>query len=106
MSLVEFVHGQRWFGAKSQEVVGADVIDEARLRDDPPLRDALVELRYGDGNHDVYQLLLGAELDEIGDPRTGAELVRRIDEGAPLPTRDGQISFERYRELPATAREE
>src|SRR4051812_2801479 len=103
MSLVEYVHQQRWFGAKSQEVVGAEVVDEARLRNDPLLRDALVELRYGDGNHDLYQLLLGEELDEIAEPRTGEELLRLVRASATLPTRDGQISFQRRGRLPDTS---
>src|SRR5436190_23063746 len=100
MSLVDYVHEQRWFGAKSQEVVGTEVVDQAVLRAEPRLADALVELRYGDGNHDIYQLLLGDELDEIGDPRTGVEIVRRVQSAGTLPTQDGQISFERYRGLP------
>src|SRR3954471_395871 len=102
MSLVEYVHRQRWFGAKSQEVVGAEVVDEARLRHEPPLRDAIVELRYGDGNHDLYQLLLSEELDEIGDSRTGGELFRHVRSSSTLPTRDGQIDFQRRGNLPDT----
>lgn len=97
MSLVEFVHEQRWFGGKSLEVSGAEVVDQGVLRQDPLLADALVELRYGDGNHDYYQLLLGDdEFDVIGEPSTGTELVRLTREGATLPTRDGQISFEAF----------
>ncbi|HEY3922371.1 MAG TPA: phosphotransferase [Gaiellaceae bacterium] len=96
MTLVEFVHGQRWFGAKSQEVTDAQIVDECVLRAEPRLRDALVELRYGDGNHDLYQLLLGDDVDVIGEPTTGTELVRLLQRGATLPTRDGQITFDPY----------
>src|SRR5579862_4784723 len=96
MSLVDFVHEQRWFGAKSQEVTGAEIVDECTVRKEPLLRVALVELRYGDGNHDLYQLLLGEDFDVIGEPATGTELVRLLRAGATLPTRDGQITFDPY----------
>ena len=102
MSLVEYVHEQRWFGGKSLEVTGADIVDHGVLRHEPRLADALVELRYGDGNHDLYQLLLGEDnqFDVIADPSTGGELVRLIAEGAKVATADGQIAFERFAELP------
>src|SRR5581483_355345 len=102
VSLVEYVHEQRWFGGKSLEVTGAEIVDHGVLRHEPRLADALVELRYGDGNHDLYQLLLGEddEFDVIADPSTGGELVRLIAEGAKVATADGQIAFERFAELP------
>ena len=101
MSLVEFVHEQRWFGGKSLEVTDAEIVDEGMLRRRPRLADALVELRYGDGNHDLYQLLLGDDaFDVIADPATGYELLRLVAESATVPTNDGQISFERYEKLP------
>jgi trehalose synthase-fused probable maltokinase len=101
MSLVDFVHEQRWFGGKSLEVTDAEIIDEGVLRREPRLADALVELRYGDGNHDLYQLLLGdGEFDVLAEPSTGYELLRLVRGGATVPTVDGQISFERFAELP------
>jgi trehalose synthase-fused probable maltokinase len=102
MSLVEYVHEQRWFGGKSLEVTGAEVLDEGVLRAEPRLADALVGLRYGDGNHDLYQLLLGdGEFDVIGDETVGGELVRLVAEGATVATADGQISFARFADLPS-----
>src|SRR6185437_13532451 len=101
MSLVEYVHEQRWFGGKSLEVTGAEVVDAGVLRAEPRLADALVELRYGDGNHDLYQLLLGEEqYDVIAEPETGTDLVRLTREGATLSTNDGQIVFESFAEFP------
>src|SRR3954468_7914497 len=101
MSLIEFVHEQRWFGGKSLDVIGADVVDQAVIRHEPLLADALVELRYGDGNHDLYQLLLGeGQYDVIADPSTGTELVGLARDGATLPTNDGQIAFEPFTEFP------
>jgi trehalose synthase-fused probable maltokinase len=106
VSLIDYVHEQRWFGGKSLEVTGAEIVDEGVLRADPRLADALVELRYGDGNHDLYQLLHGDdEYDLIADPSTGAELVSLVGRGAAVPTTDGQIGFEPFAELPATAGE-
>src|SRR5437773_10772423 len=101
MSLIEFVHEQRWFGGKSLDVIGADVIDQGVLRREPLLADALVGLRYGDGNHDLYQLLLGDDqYDVIGEPSTGIDLVRLVRDGTTLPTADGQIAFEPFAEMP------
>ena len=104
MSLVDYVHEQRWFGGKSLDVTGAEVVDQGVLRREPPLADALVELRYGDGNHDLYQLLLGeGEYDVIADESTGTELVRLVRDGATVPTNDGQIVFEPFAGLPELA---
>ena len=57
--LLEYVRAQRWFGGKSLELSAAHLVDHAVLREQPPLLDALVEIRYGTGTHDLYQLLLG-----------------------------------------------
>jgi len=101
MSLIEFVHEQRWFGGKSLEVTGAEIVDQGVLRREPRLADALVELRYGDGNHHLYQLLHGEdEYDMIAEPSTGTELVRLVRDGATVATNDGQIVFEAFTELP------
>jgi maltokinase len=101
MSLVEYVHEQRWFGGKSLEVTGAEIVDQGVLRREPRLAEALVELRYGDGNHDRYQLLLGdGEYDVIGDESTGSELARLVGEAATVATADGQIAFARFADLP------
>src|SRR6266568_5800220 len=100
-SLVEFVHSQRWFGGKSQDVIGAEIVDQAVLREEPRLADALVELRYGDGNHDLYQLLLGEdEVDVLADSSTGLELVRLVQQGVTVPTLDGQLTFESLEAMP------
>src|SRR5438093_275864 len=63
-----------------------------------------IALRYGDGNHDLYQLLLGeGEYDVIADESTGTELVRLVRDGATVPTNDGQIVFEPFAGLPELA---
>ena len=88
-ALVEHVRGQRWFGAKSRELVGAAVLDSALLRElDPPLNLLLVELRYPEGTHDLYQLLLGG--DEEGSAREIVSLIRR---DARVAAVDGTVEF-------------
>src|SRR6266567_2588091 len=99
--LLEFVRRQRWFGAKSQGASAAHLVDHAVLRDEPRLADALVEIRYGTGNHDIYQLLLGdGECDMLADPALARALVRLVRDGARLPTADGQLEFEAFGAIP------
>ncbi|HST26286.1 MAG TPA: phosphotransferase [Gaiellaceae bacterium] len=88
-ALVEHVREQRWFGAKSRELVGANVLDSAVLREiDPPLQLVLAELRYPEGTHDLYQLLLGE--DEDWSVR---EIVHMIRSGARVPGTSGTVEF-------------
>jgi predicted trehalose synthase len=88
-ALVEHIRGQRWFGAKSRELVGATVLDSALLRElDPPLNVLLVELRYPEGTHDLYQLLLGG--DEESSAREIVSLIRR---DARVAAADGTVEF-------------
>ena len=57
-ALVDYVTGQRWFGSKTRDVVGANVVDAATLRPgDPPLELRLVEIRFDTGTHDTYQMV-------------------------------------------------
>ena len=59
--LLSFIRAQRWFGSKSRDVVGLGILDVAELGTTPPkLVDALVEIRFGSGAPDVYQLVVGA----------------------------------------------
>jgi trehalose synthase-fused probable maltokinase len=92
--LLEFVAHQRWFGAKSEELASAAMVDRALLREEPPLADALVELRYASANRDVYQLVLGgSECDLLADPAFAREVLVRIREDATVPTVDGEMAF-------------
>ena len=71
--LVDYVTGQRWFGAKTREVTGAHTIDAALLPTaGAALGIALVEIRFDTGTHENYQLLFeerdgSLELDPLGD---------------------------------------
>jgi trehalose synthase-fused probable maltokinase len=96
-ALVDYVRGQRWFGAKSREVTGATVLDTALLREiDPLFYLVLAELRYPEGTHDIYQLLLGegAEVqDALADDRPLRELVHMIRRGTMIGAGEGSVEF-------------
>jgi trehalose synthase-fused probable maltokinase len=110
--LLEFVRGQRWFGAKGTDVVSLRVVDRVALRDESPLLvDTLVEIRYGTGMHDLYQLLLGVRddgepvdgviathdgwtaYDSPADPAFARELLHLMRSGSTLAAGDGTIDF-------------
>ena len=107
--LLDFVRRQRWFGAKGREAVGITVLDEVALRDDGPgLGEALVEIRYGSGAHEVYQLLIAADgdgpligtdesgrrvVEAIGDAGLERELVHRMRAGDTIADGESTLEF-------------
>jgi maltokinase len=96
-ALVDHVREQRWFGAKSRELVGATVLDVATLREiDPPLFLVLAELRYPEGTHDLYQLVLGPDegiRDALGDDSPAREILYMIRSGAKVSGSQGTVEF-------------
>ena len=96
-ALIDHVVGQRWFGSKSREVIGARVVD--RLDVSPRLTLVLVEIRFPEGTHDVYQVLAGSEpgrrgwSDGFADPALARELVYEIRTGAARRTQEGIVDF-------------
>jgi len=96
-ALVEHVRGQRWFGAKSRELVGATVLDVATLREiDPPLYLVLAELRYPEGTHDLYQLVLGPQEeihDALSDDSPAREVLLMIRSGTKVSGEQGSVEF-------------
>jgi maltokinase len=111
--LLEFVRGQRWFGAKTSEIASVRVLDSGVLRSEPPLLvDTLVEIRYAAGTHDLYQLIVGvAEGEDASGPRIASgdgwttyeafadpsfvrELIGRVYSGTSVPTEGGDIEFD------------
>ena len=111
--LAEYVTGRRWFGAKSREVAGARVLEAAVAREGPPaLVLALVEIRFGPGTHDIYQMPFGLRPREEGwtagaicdvdgfvaydameDPQLARELVRLIGSGRTLEADEAMLEF-------------
>jgi len=94
-ALVDYVTGQRWFGSKTRDVVGATIVDSATLRPgDPPLELLLVEIRFDTGTHETYQMVAEGELDTIANPESASELLRLIRQGARLEGREGTFELE------------
>ena len=118
--LGEYVAGQRWFGSKSRELVGAHIVDTAVLRDQPPsLVLALLAVRFQPGTHELYQLPLGLRkpkgwtdvsigssgeftiYDALADPVLARELAQLIRRGEAQPAGEGTIEFHRVEGLDA-----
>ncbi len=94
-ALVDYVTGQRWFGSKTRDVVGATIVDSATLRPgDPPLELLLVEIRFDTGTHETYQMVAEGELDTIANPESASELLRLIRQGTRLEGREGTFELE------------
>ena len=118
-ALMEFVRRQRWFGAKSAELVAARVVDAVALREEGPmLLETIAEVRYGSGAHDIYQLVLGLTEDgepetaieatdggtvyeALGDPYFTRELFHLLRAGSVLPSADGAFEFSALGQLTA-----
>jgi maltokinase len=119
-ALLAFVTAQRWFGAKAREPVGLRLLDHSLLRGEPPLvLDALVEIRFAAGTHEVYQLLIGlresggepdaamiAALDgwtayaAFADATAARELVHLVRSGSNVPTQEGMLEFHALGAIP------
>ena len=110
--ILSFVREQRWFGAKSREVTGLRIVDRAELRGEAPsLVDALLEIRYGSGTHDVYQMVVGTgaqgepaspaivsadgrtSYEASADPLFARQLIDLMSRGAMVPAAEGTIEF-------------
>ena len=112
-TLIDFVEGRRWFGAKAEEVVHASLLDVALLRSQPPLFAlAIAEVRFAPGTHRLYQVLLGYRpadedwsedvvghvdgqivYEALADPALSRELVHLMRTGTEVPADEGTIGF-------------
>jgi hypothetical protein len=90
--LIEYVTAQRWYGSKGREASSARVVDSATL---PGLTLLLVEIRFPEGTHELYQVVAGEELDGLGEPACARELVHLIRAGQPQPAGEGTVEFQR-----------
>jgi len=89
--LIEYISAQRWYGSKGREVAGASVVDCAEL---PGCLIALVEVRFPEGTHETYQLVVGDGLDGLAEPPVARELVHLLRAGKAHPsTGDGMLEF-------------
>jgi trehalose synthase-fused probable maltokinase len=98
-TLLDWVTGQRWFGAKSRPLAHAQVLDRVPLRTaDPAFGLALVEMRYETGAHDIYQLLYAQRdgedvIDGLEDPALAREIVSAIRSGLTVQGDEGIVEF-------------
>jgi maltokinase len=96
-ALIDHIVEQRWFGSKAREVIAARAVDAVALS--PELTLLLVEVRFPEGTHDVYQVLAGSPQGEEGwsdgfsDPRLVRELVHQIRTGATRQAEEGTVDF-------------
>jgi maltokinase len=66
--LTEWLVERRWFASKSRELSQVGVIDTPLLDPEaPPLRIALVEVHFGTGTHEIYQVPVAIDSDELPD---------------------------------------
>jgi maltokinase len=113
VGLLGALASQRWFGAKSRDVLDARVTAAATAPGGPPLLViAVIEVRFSLQTHELYQLALGfrpsaegwseavvAELggwtvyDALADPQLARELVGMMRRGATLALPDATVGF-------------
>ena len=97
--LIEYVTDQRWYGSKSRTVSHSQVLELVTLRAaDPEYVLALVEMRFDTGAHDIYQLLISrqgddVQLDGLEDPALARELVHGIRAGLTLQGDEGVVEL-------------
>ena len=111
--LHDWVVSQRWFGSKAREVAHIGVIEAIPLRAEPPeLVLALVEARFGEGTHEIYQVPVGLRpsgegwdhrvicetgewtvYDALADPAAGRELLHRMRSGSVETVEEGTLRF-------------
>ena len=109
--LLAWLREQRWFGAKGRDAAQAQVLDAITLAAGPPeLQVALVEARFAEGTHAVYQLPLaigvdaspqavlgsvgGVEVsDALLDPGASAQLAQLLGAGAEISGERASVRF-------------
>ena len=113
VGLLGTLASQRWFGAKSRDVLDARVVTAAIAPGGPPLLCvAIVEVRFGLQTHELFQLALGfrpqeegwseaivaetggwTAYDAMADPQLVREVVGLMRREATLSLPDASISF-------------
>ncbi|HSC90087.1 MAG TPA: phosphotransferase [Gaiellaceae bacterium] len=112
--LRDHVRGRRWYGSKTQEITHAHIVDAAVVRTESPLLVvAVAEVRFHEGTHDLYQLLLGLRpadegavgeaigetdgwvvYDALDDAALARELLSLMRRGATVPAVEGSLEFQ------------
>ena len=112
-ALREWFVGQRWFGSKATEVAHLNILESFTLREESPqLVLALIEARFPQGTHEVYQVPIGIRpasegwgdrviaeaggntyYDALADPTHARELLHLMRAGADVQAGDGMLAF-------------
>jgi predicted trehalose synthase len=98
-SLERYLPEQRWFASKAREIGHCEVLEEIALPAGP--RIAFVEVVFGAGTHETYQLLL----DDAGEDvlaRRADVLLELIRAGAEVRGGESVVRFRALGPLPAT----
>ncbi len=112
--LTEWLVGRRWFASKSRELSQVGVIDTPLLDPEvPQLRIALVEVHFGTGTHEIYQVPIAIDTGELpaeariasfdggeatvydllGERRDPPRLLKLIAGGGQVASDDGRVVF-------------
>ncbi len=94
--LLDWMRDQRWFASKSQSLVGVEIIEEAALDDELAL--AVAQVQFATGGHELYQLLLARNGDEVAidalaDPADARRLLEAIDQAREIKGAHGCFCF-------------
>ena len=81
---------QRWFGSKSQDVADVRVLETVPV---DGFELAIVEVSFHPGTHELYQLVLQAGEDAIGEPEFVRALASLMDADADIETEAGLVEF-------------
>jgi maltokinase len=112
-ALREWFLPQRWFGSKASEVASLNVLEAFTLREEAPqLVLALIEARFPQGTHEVYQVPVGIRpasdgwsdrviaetdgrtyYDALADPTHARELLHLMRSRADVQAGDGTLAF-------------
>jgi len=106
-ALVDYIASRRWFGSKTRELTGARIVETIPLRTEvtPKLQLLLVEVRFPEGTHEIYQLPVGLSegwqgeeiapgtYDALADPTLARELVHLIRSGRSVQGEEGVLEF-------------
>jgi maltokinase len=103
--LVDYLRDQRWFGARTREIVGATAVDSVRLTGSD-LSIALVDANFRTGTRELFQLLLedrvGKTFDATARPELAQRLVELVAVDGAIDGRDGRLTCQSIRPIAAT----
>jgi trehalose synthase-fused probable maltokinase len=77
MNLAEWIVEQRWFASKGRDLSHVEIVEEADIGEN--VRLAIVEARFPEGTHELYQVLLDSEgEDALEHPESATCLLEQL----------------------------